>query len=227
MLALQVFLHLMKRKWAHIDTRGNSGMQATLVLYQIIHHPGSGGTAGNEHDVASASSPTIPEIFQSRNKIRLLRIYPRHLIDKHHFLPVCIKQLQIFLKSIKGIKPIGKLIWLTARKFLQCLAETRQLSLARKIMSSHKCKVIGTLIVLVNKEGLAYSSSSIHYHKLRAVGFHHPIQFQALSLPTYQLIACSHFLRFLFVSILTANLSQFSRKTKKMGDFLPKSHSKT
>ena len=38
-------------------------MQATLVLYQIIHHPGSGGTAGNEHDVASASSPTIPEIF--------------------------------------------------------------------------------------------------------------------------------------------------------------------
>lgn len=87
MLALQVFLHLMKRKWAHIDARGNSGMQATLVLYQIIHHPGSGGTAGNEHDVASASSPTIPEIF------------PKNKENGRFFTQISFKNIDLGKKS--------------------------------------------------------------------------------------------------------------------------------
>ena len=53
------------------------------------------------------------------------------------------------------------------------------------------------------------------------------IALQNKNLKLFLNLALGGLLGFLFVSILTANLSQFSRKTKKMGDFLPKSHSKT
>ncbi len=55
-------------------------------------------------------------------------------------------------------------------------------------MPADKRKVIFPVVILVDEKSLANSSPSVHYHKFRAIGFHHPFEFLTLPLSAYKFI---------------------------------------
>ena len=55
-------------------------------------------------------------------------------------------------------------------------------------MTSDKCKVVETLIILVDKESFANSSPPIYYYKFRAIGLHYSFEFLTFSLSTNKFI---------------------------------------
>ena len=182
----------MQSKRSDINAACDAGMQSALVFYQIVNHPWCSRSTGNKHNITTASCPTIPEVLQCSNKVRLLSVNPRHFVNKYHFLSVCIKRFKVFFKCIKSIEPIGKLVRLRTWELFQRTCKTRKLSLAWKVMSSYKCKIIVALIILINKKSLTDSSSPIHYHKFRAIGLHNSFEFLTLPLSANKFIHHAH-----------------------------------
>ncbi|MBR1686077.1 MAG: hypothetical protein IJ708_13165 [Clostridia bacterium] len=70
----------MQTEGEKVDFTGNSPIQTTMVVDQLIQDPGAGAATDHHHDMMTMACPTIPKRFKSSHKAGFWRIQPLNLI---------------------------------------------------------------------------------------------------------------------------------------------------
>ena len=96
----------MQRKGVNLNVVGESVVQPSAIMNEVVNHPRCGRTANNKFNIVTQHGPTVPKIFKSSNKARPWRVHPRQLIDKD--ILIALRQcFEIRGQGMKGQQPIA------------------------------------------------------------------------------------------------------------------------
>ena len=61
-------------------------MKASVIIDNLIDDPRSGRPTDDKQNVFSCRSPIVPEVFESGEEVRFMRIHPREFVEEDDFL---------------------------------------------------------------------------------------------------------------------------------------------
>ena len=127
---------------------GKTAIKSTMIIDEFVHHPGSGRATDYQNDVATCRSPSIPEVFQGRDKVE--RQQEKAIIGS-------------ILHSFKPIIHIFKHYWLNST-FLS--ANNAFFLKEQKYLKEHAAKI--QLIFKnpnKNKQNQAFPNQKFHFYR--------------------------------------------------------------
>ena len=170
-----------------VDALGEAVVQSATVAENFLRDPRTAAAANDEHDVffAAGSGPTVPEMLQRTDEIRLGRVHPRQLVQKHHFFLLRPLRKHL-LQHSEGLHPRARDVETLAAGALQRVAEARQL--LRQWCLGKSSVLKGKLIVegLADEVGLAHAPPSVDGAELGFLFFQQVTQNGLLLFPSNQ-----------------------------------------
>ena len=107
---MQICLGFRQRERVKVQMAGQAVMQSSLVADDILHHPRSCASADDKQQVLLHAAPAVPKQVDGLQKLRLLGVHPRQLVQEHH-LAALTRLLDNCLEQVEGLVPILGLLW--------------------------------------------------------------------------------------------------------------------
>ena len=169
--ALQVLARLAQRERHQVNLAGNSVMQPSLVLDDVLHHPRCGRPAHHQHHILARGAPLVPEQVYSLHKTRLLRIHPRQFVQENH-LALLARLLHHHPQPFESLIPVSRSRRLAFVAILQQRI-MEVLQLLSLCSPAHACSVEHKVVPkeLLHQKSLAHTPATIHRHELRSARF--------------------------------------------------------
>ena len=163
----------------------DSAIKSSSIVDNFVVHPRSCRTTHDEHQVCSACTPSVPEMFKCRHESWSSWVHPRQFVDKDHFPPIFTLLIQHHAEAIECLKPVGWHVVPIAAKLLYAWAKRSQLFpfqvffLVLKVSGWDGCveEREAASKMFANKECLSHASTSINRHKLWSSRIVKPFKF--------------------------------------------------